>query len=292
MAAKKYSFNFYQVFENDALKDYLEHMALKGWRLSKIGSMLLCFEACDPHPVRYCVEVMEKPSTYASNQTLPLKRYREFCRDAGWNYIGTNGLLHIFYTEDMDAVPVETDSQERYERILSACRGTNRTIILLFLFISLLNLFSCWQKGTLLCTQGFVVLILLCAGVYSVGDFMLWQRRAKTSLADAGVLPRLSWESVRTKNTLSVTVILALCVLFFFYTFGEVSSKAVPFLLLYLAVYIVMMLFFSRLLHWLREKKDFERSTNKLIYWGSALLMLILVMIVCFAVLRVFLNKY
>lgn len=292
MANKKYSLYFYQVFENDALKDYLEHMAQKGWRLVKVGSMLLQFESCAPHSIRYCVEIMEKPSAYASNQTLPLKRYREFCQDAGWNYIGTNGLLHVFCTEDPEAIPVETDPQERYERILSACRGTNRTILLMYSFISLLNLFSCWKNGTLLCTQGFVVLILLCAGIYYLGDFQVWKRRAQTALADAGVLPRLSWASVRTKNTLSVTGILLLCLLSLFHTVGAASSAVLPYLLVYLIIYIIMLLFFSRLLYWLREKKAFDRSTNKLIYWGSAVFIIILIMIVCSAALCFFLNNY
>lgn len=288
MATKKYSFNFYQVFENDALRDYLEHMALKGWRLSKIGSMFLCFESCSPHPVRYCVEVMEKPSAYASNQTLPLKRYREFCRDAGWNYIGTNGLLHIFYTEDMDAIPVETDAQERYERVCCACNGNNRLTIILFTVISLMNLIACWQKGTLLCSQGLIALILLCAGIYTVGDFQLWKHRAQVSLDDTGTLPRPAWTSVSTKNTLSVSVILALCILFLLITTGNAYPAVIPYLLIYLAVYIIMMIVFGRLLHWLREKKNFDRSTNTMIYWGAAIFMIVSIMVIISAVLHFF----
>lgn len=292
MANKKFSFNFYQVFENDALRDYLEHMSLKGWRLTKISSMLLHFEACEPHSIRYCVEVMEKPSTYASNQTLPLKRYREFCRDAGWNYIGTNGLLHIFYTEDTDAVPVETDAQERFERICSACRGNNRMMIILFVFIGLMNLISCRQKGTLLCTQGFIACLLLFAGFYAVGDFQLWKHRAQASLADKGTLPCLSWASVKTKNMLGVTVSLALCISFLLFTFAKTSSAAIPYLLIYLVVYIIMMIVFSGLLHWLREKKNYGRGTNILIYWSSVVFMIILFVVILSVALRFFLNNY
>lgn len=271
MSNKKFTFNLYQIFENDALKDYLEHMALKGWRLVKIGSLLLRFEACKPHPIRYCVEVMEKPSVYASNQTLPLKRYREFCRDAGWNYIGTNGLLHVFCTEDTEAVPVETDAQERYERIVNACRGSNRLTVFLFAFVSLINLAACWQKGTLLCSQGFIMLILLCTAIYVVGNFGLWKRRAQISLAKTGLLPHLDYMAVNTKNIWFTTVILALCILFLLSSFQPAYTAALPYILLYLAVYLMMLFLFRGLLQWLREKKDFGRRTNILIYWGFAI---------------------
>ena len=60
----KYVPAFFQVFENDSLRDYLEDMALKGWRLVSVGSLFLRFEPCAPHRIRYCVEVMEKPSAY------------------------------------------------------------------------------------------------------------------------------------------------------------------------------------------------------------------------------------
>lgn len=119
----KYVPAFFQVFENDSLRDYLEDMALRGWRLVSVGSLFLRFEPCAPHRIRYCVEVMEKPSAYASNQSENLKAYREFCRDAGWDYAGSIGYLHIFFTEDEEAVVVETDPKERYERICQACQG-------------------------------------------------------------------------------------------------------------------------------------------------------------------------
>ncbi len=42
---------FFQVYENDCLRDYLEHMAQKGWKLSSVGSIFLHFEACKPHRI-------------------------------------------------------------------------------------------------------------------------------------------------------------------------------------------------------------------------------------------------
>lgn len=276
MKNKKQTFAFYQIYENDALKEYLEEMAQKGWRLKKIGQLLLHFEACEPHPIRYCVEVMEKPSAYASNQTLPLKRYREFCKDAGWDYIGTNGYLHIFYTEDMEALPVETDAQERYERICQASMSGNRTILILFLLVSLLNLGTCYMRRTLLCSSGFVILILMGTLCFYMGDYLLWKRRARASLDASGTLPHRPWPTVRLKNNTAILLILLLCAAFLFYSGGITVKGAMPALLLYLVVYILAMIFFSFLIHSLREKHSFSTTANVLIYWGSALVLITL----------------
>jgi len=276
MKNKKRTFAFYQIYENDALKEYLEDMALKGWKLAKIGQILLYFEACEPHPIRYCAEVMEKPSALASNQTLQLKRYREFCRDAGWNYLGTNGYLHIFYTEDMDALPVETDAKERFERICKASMNVNRTMLIIFPLISLLNLYTCYTRGTLLCSQGFLALFLMGTLCFYLGDYLLWKRRAKASLNDTGTLPCTPWPSVHRKNNTVLLVVLLLCAVYLLQTTGNAPFEAFPYILLYLGLYIVMLIFFSFLIHRLRDRYAFSTGMNMLIYWGSAFVLVML----------------
>lgn len=284
MKNKKKTFAFYQIYENDALKDYLEHMALKGWRLVHVGQLRFSFEACEPHPIRYCVEVMEKPSVYASTQTAPLKRYREFCQEAGWDYVGNNGYLHIFCTEDMDALPVETDVQERYERILKASRAGCRTMFLVFLIVIFADLWSCYIQKTLLCPSGFVILVLLATLGFYLGDYLLWTRRAKASLRDLGTLPRMSFTSVLRKNNGAIALVTLLCAAFFLYSMTELTGSGVLFLIIYLIVYGLIFLFFGFLIQRLRNKYSFSRTTNILIYWGCGFLLFLLILAVFFVI--------
>lgn len=276
--SKKYTFCAYQLYENEALKDQLEAMALKGWRLTRIGSLLLHFESCEPHPIRYCVEVMEKPSMFASNQTLPLRRYREFCKDAGWSYLGSNGLLHIFYTEDMEALPVETDDQERYEHICRAYSGSYRMIAVMFALLSALNLFTCYQQGTIFSSNGMIVLILLLTIFYYGGDYFLWKRKARRSIEVSQALPTLSWKTARLKNLAVMAGIMLLAILYLLYTLeGQLSPLVVKVLLIYLVIYCLTLALFSWLIHWLREKNTFSARTNIAIYFGAAILLILLI---------------
>lgn len=277
MKNKKHVLCFYQVYENDSLKSYLEHMALKGWELAGFDNFFLHFQACDPHPVRYCVEVMENASPYASNQSQALIRYREFCQDAGWEYKGTNGYLHVFSTDNMEAVPVETDSRERYDNICRAATGVYRSFIFLFLGLGLLNLYICYQKRTFLNSHGAVILLLLGATVWSVGDFLLWKRRACLSLQNTGCLPSMPWKSVFLKNVLAVWLVLLFTAVMFSATFSGIPSMTRAFILPYLLICGILLFVFSALISLLREKYAFSKKTNIMIYWGIALILAIII---------------
>jgi len=270
--AKKRVPAFFQIYENDSLKAYLEFMALKGWRLKSVGSMFLHFEACEPCRIRYCVEVMERPSAYASNQTERLKTYREFCHDAGWDYAGTTGYLHIFYTRDEDAVLVETDCKERYERICQACQGSIRMFFVTFGLIVALNLYSCYVNRTLLCLNGFAAAVMAGALAWSVGGFYLWKGRARKSLEESGTLPCIPWRSVRRRNYGMIALTLVLCIAPLLYTVGRHSSWALIGVMAGLWVYIGLLAFIcTKLLYWIREKRAYSTGANIVIYWGIGL---------------------
>lgn len=269
---KKYVPAFFQVYENDALKNYLEFMAGKGWRLKSVGSMLLCFEACAPCRIRYCVEVMDKPSAYASNQTEKLKTYREFCRDAGWEFAGSTGFLHIFYSEDDNAILVETDPKERYERICQACQGTIRMFAVLLGIIVAMNLYSCYREGTLLCLNGWVAAVILCAAGWSVGEFSMWKKKAGRSVEESGVLPCIAWTYAKRKNCGAVVLTLVCCSAPLIYTLGRYSSWMLAGVMVWYLVYVgLLLLVFTRVLYWVREKRAYTTKANIIIYWGIGL---------------------
>lgn len=277
MKNKKRVLCFYQVYENDALKNYLEDMALKGWKLTKFNNFFLHFCSCAPHRIRYCVEVMTAASPFVSNLSPTLTEYRDFCRDAGWDYAGTNGYLHVFCTDDMEAIPVETDSQERFHNICRAAVGVYRTFSLLFLILVFLNAQICYQKRTLLCPHGAVIAFLLGCAAWAAGDFLLWKKKAQSSLSHTGALPSMDWKPVYQKNALAYCLALMFAGAMFFATFSRVPSDTQVFIIPYLIVYVFLLLVFSWLIHLLREKYAFSKTTNLVIYWGIALFMCIVV---------------
>lgn len=274
---RKYAAAFFQVYENDSLRDYLEDMALKGWRLERVGNVFFRFEPCAPHRIRYCVEVMEKPSVYASNQSEKLKAYREFCRDAGWDYAGSTGYLHIFYTEEDEAVVVETDPEERYERICQACQGNGRLTYAIFGLVILSNLFSCYVKKSFMNINGWIVLLMIGFMAVSQGEFLRWKARTGRSMREDGVLFCSPWQTVKRKNYSLILSVLVMSAAPLIYTLGQYSPKAVVFVMAgFWMIYILILAFvFSKLLYWLKAKRAYSARTNMFLYWGISLVICI-----------------
>ena len=111
---KKWIPNVFYPHELELLADYLEKQASKGWILQKVGLRGLLFEKSEPRQLRYCVDI---PSTQrkrgGSNDYL--QPYYEMCEDAGWSFVGTNMLIHVFVTEDRAVPLIHTDPSVQFE---------------------------------------------------------------------------------------------------------------------------------------------------------------------------------
>lgn len=273
---KKYVIASFEIYENDAFRDYLEHMALQGWKLKKPGSFFLQFEACSPHPIRYCVEVMEKAGAFISDQTPERRSYREFCQDAGWDYVGSNGLQHIFSTEDPDALPVETDTQERYEHICRVCRKNVWLSSGLLLLMALLNLHFCVSFGAVRSINGFAFLLLAAVSLYISIHYLIWKRRAARTLREDGTLPSADFRRLRRRSILLILGSLLSGILFYALTDPALAIRTLPFAALFLVCYVLTLMFFSFFIRWLREKKAFSRRTNLFLYWGSVVVFILI----------------
>ena len=191
-----------------------------------------------------------------------------------------------------DVADVETDPEMRCQHIIQAEGSNSKMIAVLFGLIALPNLLACYREGTVLNVNGLCVLLLLGASGYTIGSFLSWKRRADITLSTAGTLPSADWRTVRLKNTCWTVGILAIAFIYVFWTLGSVSSSeyfsyAVIGFVIWLLFFFLLLLFFSRILRWLREKRAFSNRMNILIYWGSGLiLLLILLGIVTAVILR------
>ena len=84
---------------------------------------------------------------------------------------------------------------------------------------------------------------------------------------------------------------LLFCGAVFLAAVSEAPSGAGVFLLPYFITYGIMLFVFSRLIRLLREKTAFSKTANILIYWGAALVAVILVTgIFCAAIFSHFLR--
>jgi hypothetical protein len=122
-------FNFLP-YECEAVEEYLEAMAEKGWLLQSASGPFLKFKKVEPQKIKYTVDVFHKISEFDHKESDIALEYREYCQKAGWKYVCQKGKILIFYSEDFEnTVPIHTDEEENYIVI----------ILLVFLLSPLLN---------------------------------------------------------------------------------------------------------------------------------------------------------
>ncbi len=106
----------FTVYDYSSIIRHLERMALKGYKLKKIGSHWH-YEKINPQPLYY--DLLYLPENKAMNSETTGKRKEEIsrCETLGWEHIDGIGLMEIFVTEKTGIPPIEIDDKIKVKSI-------------------------------------------------------------------------------------------------------------------------------------------------------------------------------
>ncbi len=227
--------------ENDCqpLELYLEQMALKGWMLNKINlKYLFKFEKCEPKNIKFCVDIFD--DVFKSNpiNTVNIPEYIEMCKLAGWKHIDETSKYQIFYSEDENRVPIQTDDSLKLKPVFK----TTLTLSVLFLLF-FANPKSIYNISNLDLSASFndfytflesMMLIILPFG-FSTYIFswcienIVWVIRAKNSLKNNREIRYPSIKSLRIRSWLKVSLFLFF--LSYFLVLGAPMFSTIPYII-------------------------------------------------------------
>lgn len=88
--------------ECEAVEKYLEEKALEGWFLEDISCGFFTFKRCKPKKCKFTVDIFEQ---------LRAGEYRQYCEPVGWNYVAETNKYFVFYTENENITPIQTDEE-------------------------------------------------------------------------------------------------------------------------------------------------------------------------------------
>jgi len=108
------NFSFY---DQQAIQEKLEDMASKGWMLEKTGSFLWTYKRIEPKKLRFSVTYFPSASDFDPGPTDGELTKIDYCRQDGWVLVTSWGVMQIFYSENVDAVPIETEPVTQVENI-------------------------------------------------------------------------------------------------------------------------------------------------------------------------------
>lgn len=157
-------FMFLPVTACDAIKEELEAMALKGWKLKKIG-VRYEFEKIEPQRLIYTVDFFPKASIYDTEPSGGTVSYIECCRQAGWELVASNGTMHIFVSENEDAIPIHTDERLRLEAVCKSMLKTNWSAWFAMPIILICDLALLFDFKSFVTSNMNICTVIFCAGL-------------------------------------------------------------------------------------------------------------------------------
>lgn len=107
-------FSFYNHTE---IVSHLEKMAAKGWMIQKITPFGWKYQRIEPRQIHFAVSYYPKASEFDPEPSESQKTFHDFCAHTGWKLVCTSAQLQIFYNEQENPTPIETEPVLELESI-------------------------------------------------------------------------------------------------------------------------------------------------------------------------------
>lgn len=183
----------YSFYDHTGMEKHLERMAADGWLLEKIRSNIWHYRRISPADLRFCVTYFPRASEFDPEPGEGQQLFYDFCTHTGWKLAAASAQLQIFYNENPDPVPIETDPELELDSLNRSMKKGNLPICIVFMAISLLMtallihtlrtdpLDFLSDAGSVMASWEWLILFLFC--VIEVGGYYRWYRKARKAAA-------------------------------------------------------------------------------------------------------------
>lgn len=189
MTITKRRFVQFTFYDRTGIQDYLEKQALKGWLLEKITPLGWVFRSIEPKTLHFSVTYFPQASAFDPEPSENQKRFQDFCAHTGWVLAAASAQLQIFYNENENPVPIETDAAIEVQTIHKAVKKSFLPAQFALLACGILQgSFFIWRlssdpikvlaSNVNLFTGACWMLVLLLTLV-EITSYFLWHRKAK-----------------------------------------------------------------------------------------------------------------
>lgn len=240
---RKYELNPYTPCQFADIRDHLEAMALRGWRLERMEEYFLVYRRGEPKPVRYALVFHPEMGYLEPAPTPEGEVYRDYCRQAGWEPVAfwsNFPQIEVYCNEAPHPIPLQTDRtiqwrvmgdwlERRYVPRLQTGAAACSLIFLLSAIFCALFLIATEDWAFRILTLCLIALL-----IYLVADLLIqlananrWLsqvRRAEEGLGegpDGRLSPLLRWMR-------KVSVVLSALVLLYYVWYTATQGGGIP----------------------------------------------------------------
>lgn len=187
---------FFTFYDKTGIEKHLEEMAAEGWLLEKMSAFRWAYRRIEPKKIHFSVSYYATVTDFEPEPTEEQQAFNEFCEHSGWKLATQTVQMQVFYNENANPVPIETDPMLEIENIHISVKKT--VLVTYFLMLFLGFIMGASFVSTMLgdpiallssATKLFTGVWFIVALVYSLTElitYFTWRRKAK-KLAEQGV---------------------------------------------------------------------------------------------------------
>lgn len=257
---------FFTFYDKTGIEKHLEKMASEGWLLEKMSAFRWTYRRIEPKKIHFSVSYYATITDFEPEPTEEQQAFNEFCEHSGWKLAASTMQMQVFYNENENPVPIETDPVLEVENIHRSVKKTVLVSYFLMMFLGFImgasfistmlgdpiNLLS---SATKLFT-GVWCVIAFAYALTELITYLVWRKKAK-ALAEQGVF--LETRGHRKLGFAIVVFMLASVVLY-------IVALANPGLQFYMTAYLLIFLAGFPLVNGVKtllKKKKVKAGTNK-----------------------------
>lgn len=175
-------------YDRTAMQEYFEQKALEGWRLCKREMFSKwVFKRIEPKKLHYAITYLPQFSNEDSFLLSESKKeYLDFCAEHGWQFACVYKNMVVFYNEEEDPVPFETDPEVElsaiHKSMLKRCLPKSIVALVISLAIIISLLFTDISSNVK--ALGLAILLMIpLATVAEYVSYLSWRKKALAAAA-------------------------------------------------------------------------------------------------------------
>jgi len=276
----KRCFCHFSFYDQQAIQEKLEYMAEKGWMLEKTGNFTWTYKRMEPKKLLFSVTYFPNASDFDPAPTDGELAKIDYCRQDGWVLVTSWGVMQIFYNENLDAVPIETEPITQVENIRRSMKKNvflPQTVLCATLLLNLALRVSQWKRDpvgelsnplSLYSVLMFGALSLAC--LYEIGFYFHWSRKAKIAAQNDGVFLPIQSKPIASWILTAFSTLLMLLV------FGSLKWP-LGFAILWLCA-VPLITIIGKLVKKHLKNRGVSRNVNRMVSVGSVLMLTFLLL--------------
>lgn len=266
MKDTKKKFEFFTFYDKTGIEKHLEQMAAEGWLLEKMSAFRWTYRRIEPKKIHFSVSYYATITDFEPEPTEEQQAFNEFCEHSGWKLATQTVQMQVFYNENENPVPIETDPVLEVENIHRSVKKTVLVTYFLMLFLGFImgaSFVSTMLGDPILLLSSSIRLFTgiwcIVAFVYSLTElitYFTWRRKAK-KMAEQGIFLK-----TRGHRKLGFAIVVFMLVSVVLYLISLANTGLQFYMTAYLLIFLAGFPLVNGVKSFLKKKKV-RAGTNK-----------------------------